>query len=162
VYLKMDQFDKADENLTRAERILSGTGDKITLIDVYSCLAEAKQGIATKTENTPDSDALAYADKAMQYAEELKLKQNIATCHYVYAKLYTAVDDFKTAEKHFENAIRLFKEMKTRRMLADAYVDYARMIERDDSKDVFAKKTCDEYCTEARTIYKELDVPIKV
>lgn len=157
------ELDKAAEYLLQAETILKEVGDKSTLIAAYTRLGELKnaetnlKGLSIKVKG-----ALEYVARALELAEELDSQPDRATCYLVYGKLYTTALDFENAEENFKKAIEMFDELKIRKSLADAYLEYAQMLKKGAVEGKYSRALAEQYFSRARDMYEDMKLTHKI
>jgi len=157
LYQITGELPKAEEHLRKSEEIFREIGDKPTLTEVYASWAELKC-----LEGGSVQEALDYADKAFQMAQEVKSRGNLALAHWTYGNVFASSGDFAKSEEHFRKALEEFEEMKQKRSLADVCLDYARMLKKGAAQGAFPPGQAEEFLGQARTIYEELNLPHKV
>jgi class 3 adenylate cyclase/tetratricopeptide (TPR) repeat protein len=145
------EWEQAEKCLREAEGYVKDLGEKPNLALVYSKWSEMK----SSGGGTPE-EALGYAEKAYQLAEELSSKVRLAACHWVYGKAYASAGDYDKAGEHFQKAFLGYEENKDKRGLADAYLDYAQMLKAAAEKGLRPPALAETYFAKARGIYQEM------
>jgi tetratricopeptide (TPR) repeat protein len=151
------ELPRAEEHLRKSEEIFREIGDKPTLTQVYASWAELKT-----SGSGPVQEALDYADRAFQLAQEVKSRGNLALAHWTYGNVFASSGDFARSEDHFRKALEGFEEMKQKRSLADVFLDYARMLKKGAAQGAFPPGQAEGFLGKARTIYEDLNLPHKV
>jgi class 3 adenylate cyclase/tetratricopeptide (TPR) repeat protein len=151
------ELPKAEEHLRKSEEIFRETGDKPTLTEVYASWADLKC-----LDGSSVQEALDYADRAFQLAQEVKSRGNLALAHWTYGSVFASSGDFARSEEHFRKALEGFEEMKQKRSLADVCLDYALMLKKGAVQGAFPPGQAEGFLGKARTIYGELNLPHKV
>ena len=101
-------------------------------------------------------EALDYAANGLKIAEELDSKLSIARSNVIFGKLFASIHDFKKSENYFKKGIKILNKLKQKKTLADAYFDYAKMLEENSTKETPTLNLANEYFNKARKIYTEL------
>ena len=157
VHITLREWGPAEDYLKDAEEIFKATGDKPSLISVYTNRADVK----CSGGGTP-GEALEYADKAFRLAESLNSQERLAVCHWTYGKVYDASGDYRKSGDHFQKAILGYEGNQYRRNLADACLDYARMLSKAAEGGLRPRSLAESYFSRARGIYEDLKLPHKV
>jgi tetratricopeptide (TPR) repeat protein len=153
----LQEWGKAEAYLKDAEEIFQAMGDKPSLVAVYTTRADVK----CSGGGTP-GEALEYADKAFQMAQTLNSEERLAVCHWTYGKVYDASGDYEKSGENFQKAILGFEGNQYRRNLADACLDYARMLKKAAEGGLRPRSLAETYFSRARGIYQDLKLPHKV
>jgi len=161
LFLEAGELDKAAGFLERAEKVCQEIGDRPTLVGISLHLAELKR-ILSQRDGSSDREAWEVAERALRQAEALGSKELRGKSHLVYGKLHSAADDFTAAGDDLRRAILLFTDLGDRRLRADAFLEYARMLKRAEEKGVTQPDQAGEYFQKARLLYEELSLPHKV
>jgi tetratricopeptide (TPR) repeat protein len=166
-YMERNDFERAEEFLFKAEKILLEIDDRDELFEVYSDLAQLtnKESLVCperlRSGKFPRM-TLEYADLALKLSEGMDTKGSRAKCQLTFGKLYASVGDFPKAEGHFREALKLYWELKKKKALADTCLDYARMLAAAEGKGEALEGRPEEFLSEARALYEELNLPHKV
>lgn len=148
----LNDWEGARERLVQAEAILKEVGDRDSLVNAYLGMAE----LASRWPGTPlPEPPLSYVDKAFKLAEELGSKAGQAKCYHAYGMLYAAQGKFPWAEINFPKAIKMFADLKQKKDLADACLDYARFLKKKGA----SAAELDQPLSRARALYRELKLP---
>ncbi len=159
--VEMGEWDDAQAHLAKAETVLKETSDKFVLISLYrkqAGLALLRQVSGAGTQRAYDKDALQYAEAALVLARELKSRLEEADCCHLLGRVYTVLGEDARAEENFKKALSLFEEMKSRKGLADTYLEYARMLKRAPDR----RTSFDEYLDKALKIFQEIKLPHRI
>ena len=152
---------EAERCLLKSEGVAREMGDKGRLIEALSALAELKT-LGSEDPGYDPREARAYADQVFQLAEETGMPFYRADSHYTYARVHAASGDFSGSEASFKEAIATLEKYKVRKYLADAYVDFARMIRQAAAQGVVLATRPEDCLEVARRIYADLNMPDKV
>lgn len=156
-FLMMEKLDKAEEYLANAETQLKMIDNKQILIYVWIYQANLQiKRIKDKESQAGIRKALVLADKAFKLAEMIGSKVDKANCHFLYAKIYSAVQDFSKAEDNFSKAIEICTGVK-KKLLADLCLEYARMLRSSGNEAL-----CKIYLGKAIKVFKEIKLEHKI
>ena len=161
VGLQTGRLQEAERHLRKSEAVLTAVGNRHGLVDVYRRRAELKNAQAVPASG-PDPDALGWAEKALQLVEELKSKDGLGRCHGTFGKIYASSGDFQSSEEHFRKALAVFEELGVKTALADAWLEYARMLQQAAAKGVTLEGKAGDCLEKARRLYQDLNLPHKV
>jgi tetratricopeptide (TPR) repeat protein len=174
MFLKIGELDKAEEHLSKSEKLFNEANAKYEFIPLYLNLALLKTARKIRDiEQSPteqletqrkslDDDVQTYMQAALEYSKQQGVKFREACCYFVHGKIYSANDDFKNAEENFKKAINMCEEMKDKKVLSDVFCDYAKLLKKGATAGVYPKNAADEYFARARQMYEELKSPNKV
>lgn len=167
IFLEITQYDKAARYLLKSENILKEIGGKKTLFGVYTALAMLKcKKSLVETEKSQSKElqkeVLEYIDEALNFVKELGSKPDMANCYFAHGNIYASIGNFKKAGKNFKKAIKIYEELNQRKFLADAYLEYAKMLKKEGLKGIYSQGLVDEYFKKARGIYKQLKLNDKI
>jgi class 3 adenylate cyclase/tetratricopeptide (TPR) repeat protein len=140
--------DLAESNFREAEPIFVEVGDKASLCEVYTGLADIK---GAKKETLPE--ALELAGRARALALELGSAVCTGNVEWTFGNLRVQAGEHLKAEEHFGKALAAFEEAGQKRVLADLCHDYARML-RKSGQDAGGR--AGELMKRAGKIYAEL------
>jgi len=160
-YLETGEPAKADEYYREAERIGRAIGDKAMLIEILNGLAQLRQA-KSEAKAAPDPDALAYAQEALKFSEDMKTRTGIAAGHLTLGKLYAAAGDYEKAGEHYRESIKILTELREKKTLADAYFEYAKTLTAAAEKGIAATDEAGAIGRKARQIYVELKLDHKI
>jgi hypothetical protein len=152
---------QAERFLLWSERIGLEMGDKGRLIEAYSALSELK-ALGAEDPGFDPAPSRAYADQASRIAQEVGSPYYIADSHYTQSRIQAASGDFSGAEASFQKAIAILVKYNVRKYLADAYLDFARMIRKAAAKGVVLATRPEDCLEQARRIYTDLNLLNKV
>ncbi len=167
IFLEIGQYNKATQQLLKSENIFNEIGDKKSLFGVYTALAllKCKKSSARIQKSQPGElpkDVQEYINKALNFATELGSKLDMASCHFTNGRIYASIGDFQKAKENFEDAIKIYEEMKQCKSLADAYLEYAKILKGEAQKGTGSPASADEYFEKARKIYTQLKLSNKI
>ena len=167
IFLEITQYDKAARYLLKSENILKEIGDKKTLFGVYTALAMLKcKRSLVETEKSQygelQKEVLEYVDRSLNFVKELGSRPDMASCCFAHGNIYASIGNFKKAEENFKKAIKIYEELNQRKFLADAYLEYAKMLKKGALKGIYSQGLVDEYFKKAREIYKQLKLNNKI
>ena len=152
---------EAERWLLKSEGVALEMGDKGRLIEAYSALSELK-ALDHEDPGFDPAPSRAYADKVSKLAHEVGSPFYIADSHYTNSRIQAASGDFSGSEASFKEAIAILEKYNVRKYLADAYLDFARMIRKAAEKGVVLATRPEDCLEEARRIYTDLNLPNKV
>jgi len=161
---------KAKEYFTQSENILieaaSKMEDRQELLNLYILLAELKFNLAVLSEDKKTEDmiknALQYVDNALGIAEELDSRFSKGKCYVTYSKIFFILSDFKKAEKYFRAGVKILKELSQKKLLADSYFEYAKILKGKVKKPADIQQLADRYLIAAHKLYSEMNIPHKI
>jgi len=156
VYADAEELDKAEKCFRQAETVLKEIGDRATLSELYSKAVDLRLDAPDRSEASLQ-EALGFADEAFRLAQEVKSKTTLALAFWTYASVYAALGDAPKCEENFKKAIEAFAEMKQKRALADASLEYAQFLKKKGAP----AAEMGEHLSRARGIYEELKLPQK-
>lgn len=165
--LETNGLDKAESYLLKSKEILEEIGDKSTLISACALLAELESRrqvleCGAVALERPNKKALGYAKQAVQFAEELGSKPGQASCYFMYGKIYSTTNDFKSAEENFKKAIEMFEVLNLKKSLADVYLEYAKMLKKGAAMDLYPENSAKEYFDKALQLYEDMKLQHKI
>ena len=116
MFIEIQQYEKAEKHLLRAENILKEIGDKKMLLGVYVALALLKcKGSIVETRKSRhkelQNEMMKYVEKSLNFAKELDSKPDMASYCYAHGNIYASIGNFKKAEENFKKAIKLYEEL---------------------------------------------------
>ncbi len=158
LFIETGELDLAGSELSEAEKVLKEIGDKFALIAVYRNMAELK----LQEGQAGSPAALQHAQQALNLALKTRARAEEASCYLTIGKLNAAASDFEKAADNFAKAIRIFEEIGSRKLMADAYLENAKVLKKGAGQGVFASGACDLYFDKALEIYKELKLAHRI
>ena len=161
LFLEAGDLDKAGEYLARAEKVCTEIGDRPNLITTCLRLAELKQALARR-DGGSDQEAWEAAERALDMAEILDSKELKGRSLLTHGKLHAAEDDFHAAGDDLTQALALFADVGELRLQADAWLEYARVLEAAAAKGVILEGNALDCLEKARKLYEGLNLPHKV
>lgn len=167
IFLEITQYKKAAHYLLKSENILKKIGDRKTLLGVYLALAMLKCKRSIKETGKAQrgklhKEALGFVDRASNIVKELGSKSDMASCYFTHGQIYTSMGDFEKADEKFNKTIKIYEELNQKKSLADAYLEYARMLKKGSPKNVSSRDLVDAYFEKAREIYQQLKLNNKI
>jgi class 3 adenylate cyclase/tetratricopeptide (TPR) repeat protein len=160
VAIAAGERDEAERCLLKSEGVAREMGDKGRLIEALSALSELK-ALGSEDPGFDPAPSRAYADQVSQLAREVGSPFYIADSHYTSSRIQAASGDFSGSEASFKEAIAILEKYNVRKYLADAYVDFARMIRKAAAKGVLLATKPEDCLEAARGIYQDLNLPNK-
>ncbi len=162
-------FKKARDYFVKSNIILKAIvekmEDKQEVLNTLIMLGELNLKSALLSEDMQvkglTKDALEYISRALNITEKLDSKIAKAQCYVIYGQIYASMSNFKQAEKHFSEGIRMLQELSQKKLLADSYFEYAKILTEKAKKSEDMKQLTDRYSTVAKKLYNELGIEFK-
>ena len=161
LFLEAGELEAARGYLERSEAVCTEIGDRPNLIATCLRLAELNQALARR-DMSSDREAWEAAERALGMAEALDSKELRGRSLLVRGKLHAAADDFTPAGDDLRQAVALFADVGELRFQADAWLEYARMLQRAAAKGVTLEGKALDCLEKARRLYQGLNLPHKV
>ncbi len=160
LYASSGDSRQAERCFQRSEEISAETGFKENLLTTWIGFARLKAEQAGPG-GPPSPEALGYTEKALQLAGELNQPRSQADCFLIYARAHARAGDFPRAEEYFLKGLAVYEACKEKKLIAEAYLDYARMLKRAPAGTGLEGKA-GEYFQKARALFQAMNLPHKV
>ncbi len=154
--LELGNIRQARKYLLRAEKIFRKIEHKEQLLSVYLCMANLR------LKEGDIEQALDYSKKGLRMAYALGLKSYRANFLTIFGLIFCELGHFRKAAKNFQNAIKLFEELDQKKLIADVYYGYAKLLHKGFEVGYYSVDKSKKYFKRALKIYQELKLKNKI
>ncbi len=163
VYLDKRDPVESGHYLQQAEKKLQDLRDPYEFLRLYAYRAELGVFEMRQSGSTgPRPEILEYLEKGLQSAREVQTKYGEAVFNMILGEYYGLTDDFKKAENNFERAIEILTRIDFKKMLAETYLEYGRMLKQGIQKKVYPPGAADVQFDRAVAVFKEMKVEHRI
>ncbi|MEO0270781.1 MAG: tetratricopeptide repeat protein [candidate division WOR-3 bacterium] len=161
IYLEIGKLKESEGYLLKSKNIFEEIGDKFELIETYCLFSRLLIKKGEKFEK-----AIEESERALKLAEEINSKDGKAICYFTCGKIYSKFSDmiYQTkAKEYLKKAIEIYQELKRKRLLAESYLEYAKILKSFEKLgEIEVEEKSEIYFKKALEIYDELKLSHKV
>lgn len=155
------ELEEAERFLLKSEDLSRETGEKLQLVVTYNTLAKLKIKYPEPTASHLQ-EALGYAEKAFRLATEVGSPTYQAGNYFAYGAIHASAGDFRRSEECFQKAIVILEGLREKKLLADCYLEYARMLKKAGAETASLQGRAEDCFAKARDLYGEMKLTYKV